>query len=399
MSSVSLPNVSTARPESPAREKSATVAATSLPWYIWCALAAVTSAQIGAHWDISWHQSIGRDTFWTPAHMAIYACGILSGIAFGYIILRTTFDRNAPLRNSSVYILGLRGPIGAFLASWGGIAMLTSAPFDNWWHDAYGLDVQIVSPPHIILFGGVYAILIGTSILIAGHMNRSQGRARQVARWAYLYSAGILMIGIMVLLMEFVTRTQLHNSLPYIVLSLLVPIVLASVTRVTGFRFAAPLATAFYSLFLIGCILVLPLFRAEPKLGPVYQHVTRFVPPQFPILLLVPAFLLALFWSAYPQLSVWRKSLLSACIFVLSLVAVEWPFASFLVSPASRNAFFGTGYLAYFTPPGSYSARGQFALTDTPLQFAFGLVIAIVVATITFRFGISRGDWIARVKR
>ena len=29
--------------------------------------------------------------------------------------------------------------------------MLTSAPFDNWWHDAYGLDVKIISPPHMFL--------------------------------------------------------------------------------------------------------------------------------------------------------------------------------------------------------------------------------------------------------
>ena len=49
-----------------------------VPWYVWSTVAAVTSAMIGGHWDISWHMSIGRDTFWTPAHMAIYACGVLA---------------------------------------------------------------------------------------------------------------------------------------------------------------------------------------------------------------------------------------------------------------------------------------------------------------------------------
>ncbi|MBV9157528.1 MAG: hypothetical protein JO097_14790, partial [Acidobacteriaceae bacterium] len=49
-------------------------ASAHVPWYIWCATLAATSLMIGAHWDISWHSSIGRDTFWTPAHMAIYAC-------------------------------------------------------------------------------------------------------------------------------------------------------------------------------------------------------------------------------------------------------------------------------------------------------------------------------------
>ena len=64
------------------------------PWYIWLALLSVTSAMIGGHWDISWHRSIGRDTFWTPAHIAIYLCGVLSGISCGYLILSTTFGKS-----------------------------------------------------------------------------------------------------------------------------------------------------------------------------------------------------------------------------------------------------------------------------------------------------------------
>lgn len=373
----------------------------TVPWYIWCAVAAVTSAQVGAYWDISWHMSIGRDTFWTPAHIAIYACGVLSGIAYGYIILSTTFRRDSPLRPSSVRILGLRAPIGAFIASWGGVAMLTSAPFDNWWHDAYGLDVQIVSPPHLVLFAGVYAILIGTSILIGGHMNRVTGSARTAARWVYLYSAGILTIGIAVLLMEFTNRIRLHSALPYILLTALMPIVMASVSRVTKFPFAATAVAAMYSLFVIGCILVLPLFAAEPKLGPVFQPVTHFIPPQFPILVIVPAVLLDLFWRwrGDTERSVWATAFASACIFVLALVAAEWPFASFLLSPASRNAFFGTGYLSYGTPPYSFLARGEFFMPDSAGQLTLGLAIAILLGTFTFRFGISRGQWIAAIKR
>jgi hypothetical protein len=46
--------------------------------------------------------------------------------------------------------------------------MITSAPFDNWWHNAYGLDVTILSPPHVLLMSGSIAIDIGTLILIGG---------------------------------------------------------------------------------------------------------------------------------------------------------------------------------------------------------------------------------------
>src|SRR5438874_7663612 len=38
-----------------------------VPWYVWACLIATTSGGIGSIWDISWHKSIGRDSFWTPA--------------------------------------------------------------------------------------------------------------------------------------------------------------------------------------------------------------------------------------------------------------------------------------------------------------------------------------------
>ena len=70
-----------------------------IPWYIWLSVAGVTSAMIGVHWDISWHRSIGRDTFWTPAHLAIQLCGVIAGITCGYLILWTTFGAFAIARS------------------------------------------------------------------------------------------------------------------------------------------------------------------------------------------------------------------------------------------------------------------------------------------------------------
>src|ERR1700687_3602535 len=97
----------------------------SIPWYLWCVVLAVTSVTIGGHWDVSWHRSIGRDTFWTPAHMAIPACAVLAAIPSGYILFYAAFRKPAGLVASSVSIFGFRAPLGAFIASWGGIAMLT----------------------------------------------------------------------------------------------------------------------------------------------------------------------------------------------------------------------------------------------------------------------------------
>src|ERR1700761_5343350 len=95
----------------------------SVPWYIWTIFAASVSVVIGGYWDISWHMSIGRDSFWTPAHMAIQACGIIAAITSSYLIFSCTWGHN-PLRASTVEVWKFHGPLGAFIAAWGGACML-----------------------------------------------------------------------------------------------------------------------------------------------------------------------------------------------------------------------------------------------------------------------------------
>src|ERR1700761_3958843 len=78
----------------PAAGAEAQARTASIPWYIWIGVLAITSSSIGGAWDVSWHRSIGRDTFWTPAHMAIYACGVLAGIICAWLIAEGTFLRD-----------------------------------------------------------------------------------------------------------------------------------------------------------------------------------------------------------------------------------------------------------------------------------------------------------------
>ena len=75
----------------PAAGADVRVRTASIPWYIWVGVLAITSSSIGGAWDVSWHRSIGRDTFWTPAHMAIYACGVLAGIICSWLIVKAHF--------------------------------------------------------------------------------------------------------------------------------------------------------------------------------------------------------------------------------------------------------------------------------------------------------------------
>src|SRR5260370_36841527 len=83
----------------------------SIPWYVWCLAAATAADLFGGYWDISWHISIGRDTFWTPAHMMIYLAGVLAGVASGYAILSPTFGSSRAGKDSRIAGSGFRGPL------------------------------------------------------------------------------------------------------------------------------------------------------------------------------------------------------------------------------------------------------------------------------------------------
>jgi hypothetical protein len=353
---------------------------------------------IGVHWDISWHESIGRDTFWTPAHLAIHFCGILAGAACAYLILSTTFVRESPLRAASVRIWGFRGPLGAFVAAWGGIAMLTSAPFDNWWHNAYGLDVKILSPPHILLAMGIGGVEAGALILILGYMNRASQEQRDRFLALFLYVGGMILVTTMVLEMELTSRVVMHTAYFYRVVATGAPLILAVVARESRYRWAATTVAGIYMSFwaLIGWIL--PIFPAEPKLGPVLFPVTRFTPPQFPLLLIVPAFALDLLWQRTGGWSVWKRSMVSAVVFVVTFAAVQWPFAVFLNSPAARNPFFGTIYFAYNVNPLSLYARYQFAPEPAP-DFWKNAALALAIAFVSILIGLAYGDRLRRIKR
>jgi hypothetical protein len=353
----------------------------------------------GIHWDISWHRSIGRDNFWTPAHIDIYFCGVLAGISCGYLILATTLRPDSELRGSSVTLWGFRGPLGAFIAAWGGIAMLTSAPFDDWWHNAYGLDVKIISPPHMVLACGILGVHLGALILILGRMNRAAGRERIWLRNLYLYVGGMILICLTVLLMELTLRSSMHTVHFYHLIAIVTPIVLAAVARGSGYRWGATAVAGVYSAFLLLMSWILPLFPAQPKLGPVYHQLSQFTPPEFPLLLIVPAFALDLLWQRTERWSGWKQALVSAAVFLAVFAAVQWPFADFLMSPAARNWFFGARYFGYYSPPTSTYVRylfyGREAGADLWQELAWTLATAIV----STRVGLAAGDWMRRIRR
>ena len=126
---------------------------------------------------------------------------------------------------------------------------------------------------------------------------------------------------------------------------------------------------------------------------------TQFVPPKFPILLIVPAILLDFFWSATQKWKPWQIALISGPAFVLPLVAAEWPFANFLMSKASANRFFGTMYVGYGESPHSFDVIRRFAFPEQGIKLASGLAWATLIAFVSTWIGIKLGRWMRGIQR
>jgi hypothetical protein len=374
----------------------------AIPWYIWTGVVAITSSSIGGAWDVSWHRSIGRDTFWTPAHMAIYACGVLAGIICSWLIVESTSRRDPELSAASVNVFGLRAPLGIFLAGWGCVAVLTSAPFDNWWHNAYGLDVKIVSPPHALLILGLRGISTGVMFLILAAMNRAAENDETTFKrlqMLLVYVGGLAIVGQMFFVQEYTWDVKLHQAAAYIALGIGLPVIFAAISWASRSRWAATSMAAVYTVFLIGEILILPLFPAQPKLGPVYNPVTHMIPAKFPILIVVPALALDLLWRRVKHWKPWQIALVSGVVFIAVLTAVEWPFANFLMTDASKNRFFGTIYFDYNSRPTGWDRLREWLTPDHGVALFAGLARAAVYASISTWIGLQFGRWMRGVQR
>lgn len=370
---------------------------------------------IGLHWDISWHRSIGRDTFWSPPHVLEQIAASVAGLFCGWRVLYTTFfggtdaDRAGSVRWWGVF----RGPLGGWVCIWGTIAMMASAPFDDWWHDAYGLDVEILTPPHVILLLGMVTIQLGAMLMMLAEQNR-QGAAASSRRLPLLFALSMGLIVLMCATMVFsdtALPNQQHRPLFYQIFAGLFPLFLIAVARAGRARYSATLAALTYTVAMLLLDWILALVPAQPMLAPIYNPLTHLVPPGPPTLLIVPALLIDLLVAQRRQGNDWLRALVLGVGFVVVLAAVQWPMASFLVSLPQPNYLAGYGYWEYSTRLGPWT-MGFWGVPGVVYQrgvgytgavnwaaIAQGLAVAMVLGVASSRVGLWWGNWMTKVRR
>ena len=389
--SLLTPSSISARSEAPARD---------IPLHLTAVVVGATSILIGLIWDISWHRSIGRDTFWTPAHMAIYFGGTLAGLSCGARVLANSFWQRDAHQNDGVRIWKFfTGPIGGWICIWGAFAMLTSAPFDDWWHNAYGLDVQILSPPHVVLLCGLLGILIGAQVMAAAAQN-SQGYSTMRGT-VVAFASGVLLTLAMIAIAEHTFVQHSHAALFYTVTGGVISLVLVAASRASKLRWPATTAALFYMAIMAGQVWILPLVAATPKLGPIGHVVTEMVPLNFPLLLVVPAFAIDVILRRMQKRSDWLTALVLGVVVVATLAAAQWPFASLQATEIGRHRFFGGGFGSYSDSAEWLVGPREFWLDDGGLRVTLlsMLIVSVPIAAITARIGLAWGAWLREVRR
>lgn len=385
----------------PARLRSRTVAGTgSIPVYIYAVSLAALLTIVGILWDISWHRTIGRDKFLSPPHILIYLGAIFAGLFSGVQVLYNSFFRKAASQATAIRVWGVfYSSLGGLFCIWGAIAMLTSAPFDDWWHSAYGLDVKILSPPHTLLAMGMICLQFGACVSICKYLNTGVGN-RAILQTLFVVGACSLLCMVYTLLTDFLHIRGERSGTFYVVAAAASLLLLPAFGIALRMRWGMTAVTAGYFLLVACCNWILQLFPAEPKLGPILTHLTHFQPAQFPALVFLPA--LAMDWVLqHSKANDWVKAFWLSLCFVCGLAAVQYPLSGFLVeSPGARNWFFGANTWYYGAPPDA-PFRYRFRPDDiAPLpELLIGLGIAIVLGWLFARLSLRWGQWMLKIQR
>lgn len=365
-------------------------------WALWYLL---FQAVVGLGWDIRWHTTFGRDTFWAPPHLLMYSGIALAGLLCIAVVLIDTwrYRRRAPgVSDATTWpVLGLfRAPLGFVVAGCGMAILLFAAPFDNWWHALYGLDVTLWAPFHVM--GLIGAFVAGSGLLYAFAALGAQARRLGLERRRVLGFGGpdwATLLALSGLLTLLITATQPATTIaptlnlgplrlltfPILLGACFVPMLIVAV-RVTARPGAATAVVAlfFARQFFLAAFIPWAL-RLAHQLDPSYSY--RNGEPQFiaPLVLaplaILPAALaidLAAGWgrAAAPARGWFALGLAAA----LPLIAI----APLLVRGAGRGA---RGQL----PPGLLIP--EFALWPA---FLLAAPLALVVALLAARVG---DDW------
>ncbi len=128
---------------------------------------------IGGAWDIQWHVQIGRDNLWIPPHLLVvfaFATGLV--VTLGLIAYETYLARSGQPQPHSLRLGPLYAPGAAFGIVLGYLLALLSGGLDEIWHEIFGIDATLWSPPHLSIMLSTMVVDFSLMLGIAASARR-----------------------------------------------------------------------------------------------------------------------------------------------------------------------------------------------------------------------------------
>jgi hypothetical protein len=148
-------------------------------------------AGYGFYTDVAYHVAYGRDDeLFTAPHTAIFVglCLIAAAPVAG-VVVATLERRPTALRLANLRIPRSTVPLGVL-----GAAALIGFPVDELWHQQYGVDVTMWSPPHLIMIlGASFSGLASWLVLAEAGVRSTDG---VWGRALHLVSAALVLQGL-----------------------------------------------------------------------------------------------------------------------------------------------------------------------------------------------------------
>jgi len=384
----------------------------AIPLHVYVSVIASMCVILGILWDIAWHMSIGRDGLFSAPHVLTYIGAAAAGIFSGYQVLKTSFWGNQLEKGKMVKFWGIfYSSLGGLFCIWGGIASLTSAPFDDWWHNTYGLDVQILSPPHAVLLLGLMSVQMGAMIAVLAFLNRSEKitsisaeentRRTNRLQWMFIFTAAFLITSVFTFLSESLGRWAMHEPSFYEVAGGAFPFIMLAAGRASNKKWGTTYICIIFLIFHWAVNAVLRLLPAEPLLGPIHNQITTYQTLGFPLLLFIPA--LAIDWlrDKFSTKNDWILALILGGAYTIILLLTHYPFGTFLhESPLARNWFFGSKSWS-FQNDADWEYRFKFGPWSKKSlnEWLIGISLSFVFSFISTRIGLAWGNWMKKVQR
>ncbi len=152
----------------------------------------------GLYWDVAFHIDYGRDEIlFTPSHtLIVLALGGLM-VTAGVVVLFATLERAEVGRR----IWGLQVPWSALALGALGLGGLIAFPLDEMWHRAFGIDVTLWSPTHLMLVGAGSLATVALWLML--REGRAQAEPTVLGRIVEVTLLGAILTGLSTLQGEF----------------------------------------------------------------------------------------------------------------------------------------------------------------------------------------------------